>query len=90
MINPIATFFFTTTGAFVIWMTKGFKGPFDKEMVSVDERNSTKGTTRYYLGIGIWIVVLIIMTVILTRPTEIKTYKVKTNNKGEIELEKVK
>ena len=90
MTNPISTFLFTATGAFIIWMSKGFKGPFDKEMVSVAERNSTKGTIRYFLGIVIWVVVLMIAYVILTRPTETKGYKAKMNNKGEIELEEVK
>ncbi len=90
MINPIATFLFTATGAFAIWLTKGFKGPFDKEMVSIDERNSTKGTTRYFLGLGIWVAILIIAGVLLTRPTKTKAYKVKTNDKGEIiEIEEV-
>lgn len=91
MLNPISTFLFTATGAFAIWMTKGFKGAFDNEMVSIADRNTTKGTIRYFLGLGIWVTVLLIATVLLTRPTETKTYKVKTNDKGEIiELEEVK
>jgi hypothetical protein len=90
MINPISTLLFTATGAFAIWMTKGFKGPFDNEMVSIDDRNSTKGTIRYFLGLGIWVAVLMIVIVLLTRPTETKTYKAKTNAKGEIELEEIK
>jgi hypothetical protein len=91
MLNPISTFLFTSTGAFAIWMTKGFKGPFDKEMVSVADRNSTKGMLRYFLGLGIWVAILAVATVLLTRPAESKTYKVKTNEKGEIiEFEEVK
>lgn len=91
MINPVATFIFTATGAFAIWLTKGFKGPFDKQMVSVDERNSTKGTRRYFLGLGIWVAILIIASILLTRPTRENSYRVKTNEKGEIiKLEEVK
>jgi len=65
MSNPIANFLFTTTGAFAIWMSKGFKGPFDNEMVSIDERNSTKGTVRFFLGLGIWVLVILIAASIL-------------------------
>jgi hypothetical protein len=91
MLNPISTFLFTSKGAFAIWMTKGFKGPFEKEMVSVSDRNSSKGMIRYFLGLGIWVAVFAIATVLLTRPTESKTFKVKMNDKGEIiEFEEVK
>lgn len=72
MINPLATFIFTATGAFTIWLTKGFKGPFDKEMVSVNERHSAKGTVRYFLGMGVWITLVIVLSVVLTSPTEDK------------------
>jgi hypothetical protein len=90
MINPVATFLFTATGAFAIWLTKGFKGPFDNEMVRIHERHSTKGTTRYLLGMGIWIVIVVIISIALTRPTETKAYKARVNDKGEIELEEIK
>ena len=68
MNNPITTFLFTTTGAFVIWITKGFKGPLNDEMVSIDKRNSAKGTARFYLGFGVWLLIIIIAGLILTRP----------------------
>lgn len=84
MRNLISTFFFTSTGAFAIWMIKGFKGPFDKEMVSIADRNTTKGIIRYLLGMGIWLAIIVIAAVLLTRPTESKTYKVKINEKGEL------
>jgi hypothetical protein len=65
MINQVSNFFFTATGAFAIWMTKGFKGPFDNEMVSVNERNSSKGTVRYFLGFGIWVLIgLIVFSIV--------------------------
>lgn len=87
----ISRFLFISTGAFAIWMTKGFNGPFDNEMVRIDERNSTKGTFRYFLGLGIWIAILIIASILLTRPSKQSIYKVKTNEKGEIiEIEEVK
>ena len=90
----ISTFLFITTGAFAFWLTKGFKGPFNNEMVSINERLSTRGTVRYFLGMGIWIAILIVASVILSRPDEktgTKAYKAKTNDKGEIiELEEVK
>jgi len=86
-----ATFILILTGAFLIWATKGFKGKSDNEMVSIADKFSTKGNIRYYLGLGFWIIVLILTSVTLTRQTETKTYKVKTNDKGEIiELEEVK
>ena len=91
MKNPFATFFFTATGAFAIWLAKGLQGAFDDEMVSVDGRSSIKGTVRYLLGFGIWVAILIIASILLTRPTKQKTYKVRTNDKGEIiEIEEVK
>jgi hypothetical protein len=92
MSNPIATFLFTATGAFAIWATKGFKGSFNNEMVSPDERNSIKGIKRFYLGLAIWVLIIAVTSVILTRPTETKVYKIiKTNEKGEIiELEEIK
>ncbi len=65
MVNQLSKFFFTATGAFAIWMTKGFKGSFDNEMVSIDERNSTKGTVRYFLGFGIWVLVGLIVFLIV-------------------------
>lgn len=77
MSNPITRFFFTATGAFIIWLTKGFKGPFDNEMVAIDERNSTKGTLRFFLGLGIWILVAIITIKMLTRRTD--SYGSETN-----------
>ena len=87
----IARFLFISTGAFAIWMTKGFKGPFDKEMIRIDDNISVKGTTRYFLGLGIWIGILIIASVLLTRPSKQSVYKIKTNKKGEIiEMEEVK
>lgn len=91
MINPFTTFLFTATGAFAIWLFKGLKGPFDNEMVRIEERNSTRGTVRYFLGLGIWIGILVIASVLLTRPSKQSAYKVKTNEKGEIiEIEEVK
>jgi len=66
MIDPISTFLFTATGIFVIWMTKGFKGTFNSEMVSVKNRNSTKGTAAYFLGMGVWVALLIIVVSLLT------------------------
>ena len=90
MFNPLATFIFTATGTFAIWLTKGFKGSFDSEMVRIEDRNSLKGTTRYFLGMGIWIVIAVIISVLLTRPTETKSYKGRVNEKGEIELEEIK
>lgn len=90
MTDQISTFIFTVTGAFAIWLTKGFKGPFDKEMVSINERNSVKGRARYFLGMAIWIGFIIILSVILTRPAKTKAYKGRLNEKGEIELEEVK
>lgn len=66
MIDPISTFIFTSTGIFVIWMTKGFKGTFEQEMVSVKQRNSTKGTVAWFLGLGVWILVLVIVASLLT------------------------
>jgi hypothetical protein len=58
-------------------------------MVSVGERHSKKGVLRYYLGLGFWIVVLVILNIIIFRPGRAAIYKVKTNEKGEIiELEK--
>ena len=90
MVNPVLTFLFTATGAFAIWVSKGLRGPFDNEMVRISERHSTRGTIRYFLGLGIWVVVLIIVSVILTRPTEKRSYKARMNEKGEIELEEVK
>ncbi len=91
MKNSISTFIFISTGAFAIWMTKGFKGPFDKEMVSIAERNSPKGLLRFFIGIGIWFSVLAIVTALLASPPVSKKYKVKTNKKGEIiRLEEVK
>ena len=89
MINPISTLLFIATGAFAIWMIKGFKGPFEKEMVRIDERNSTKGTARFFLGLGIWVGILILTVAILTRP-KTKMYKARTNSNGEIELEEIK
>ncbi len=90
MLNPFLTFLFTATGAFAIWISKGFKGPFDNEMVRIDERHSTRGNIRYFLGMGIWIAVIVITSIILTRPTETKAYKARMNEKGEIELEEIK
>ena len=75
MTNPIATFLLITTGAFAIWVTKGFKGPFNNEMVSVDERNSAKGTLRFFFFFLIWILFIVVASVMLTRPTETKAYK---------------
>jgi hypothetical protein len=65
MNNPGTKFLFTATGAFAIWLTKGFKGSFDNEMVSPYERNSTKGTRRYLLGMAIWFVLLIALAIVL-------------------------
>jgi hypothetical protein len=90
MTNPISRFLFTATGAFAMWMIKGFEGPFDKEMVSIDERNSTKGTVRFFLGLGIWISIIVVAAAILTRQPKTKTYKARMNSKGEIELEETK
>lgn len=59
-------------------------------MVSIDERHSTKGAVRFYLGIVVWVALLVLASVILTRPTETKTYKARMNEKGEIELEETK
>jgi hypothetical protein len=67
-------------------LTKGFKGPFDKEMVSINERNSAKGIARYFLGMGVWIVVLVVIAVIMIRPAQEKRYKIRTNEKGEMEF----
>lgn len=90
MLNPISTFLFTSTGAFAVWMTKGFKGPFDKEMVSIADRNSPKGMTRYFLGLSIWVAIIAVAIVLLTRHTESRSYKVKANEKGKIiEFERV-
>lgn len=92
MFNPVSTFLFIATGSFSVWMIKGFKGPFDQEMISIDERHSRKGTIRYYLGMCIWIAIFISITIVMTKPTKQKFYKViKTNEKGELlKLEEIK
>lgn len=80
-----------STGSFAIWLTKGFKGPFDKEMVGFSEKNSKKGLVRYFLGIGIWLAISILISVLLTRSSKPSSYKLKMNDKGEvIEIEEVK
>jgi hypothetical protein len=86
-----STFIFTATGAFFVWAVKGFKGPFNHEMVSIDQRNSTKGILRFLLGLGFWIIILVVVAEILSSPDEVKGYRVKTNDKGEIiEIEETK
>lgn len=57
----ISNLLFVSTGAFVIWMSKGFKGSFNDHMVSFDKRHSTQGYTRPFLGILIWGVVLVVL-----------------------------
>lgn len=92
MSNAFTTFLFTITGSFIIWLTKGFKGHFNEEMVSIDERHSTKGNIRYYLGIGAWIFIIVLTGAILARPTQKKAYKIiKTDEKGEaFKLQEIK
>ena len=65
-------------------MIRGFKGSINKEMISPDERHSIKGATRYYLGMGIWIALLIAAGSIMAKQTQPRTFEVKTNEKGEI------
>jgi hypothetical protein len=81
----LTSFIFITTGSFLVWMTKGFKGAFDDGMVSPDERNSMKGTQRYFLGLAIWITIFIVISMILSKPVETKKYKVRSNAQGAIE-----
>jgi hypothetical protein len=92
MISPIADLVFISTGSFVIWATKGFKGTFDKEMVPIDQRNSSKGLTRFLLGLGIWLIIIINVSVVLTRltRTETKAYEGRLNEKGELVVEEIK
>ena len=82
----VSTFIFILTGSFAVWATKGFKGSFNNAMVSIEQRNSTKGNIRYFLGLGIWILILVIAGVILSRPTKPQSYEGRMNEKGEIEL----
>jgi hypothetical protein len=42
-----------TTGSFVIWSLKGFKGSFDDEMVSIKEERSDKATVRFLIGAAV-------------------------------------
>jgi hypothetical protein len=58
----VIDFVLMLTGTFLIWTTKGFKGRFDDEMVAVAERNSAKGAIRYWLGIGFWVILLILLS----------------------------
>ena len=64
-----------STGTFAIWMFKGFKGPLKNELVSVDERNSTKGIKRIVLGILIWILIALIIVAIFREKAETRTYR---------------
>lgn len=89
--SPFLSFLFTVTGSFAIWLFKGFKGSFDSQMVRIEEKHSARGTGRYFLGIGIWIGILSIAGILLTRPSKQRAYNVKTNEKGEIiEMKEVK
>ena len=80
---------FILTGSFTLWAARGFKGTFNSAMVSIDERNSTKGSIRYFLGLGMWILILVIAGLILSRPTKLQSYEGRMNEKGEIELKPI-
>lgn len=81
----------TATGAFVIWATKGFKGQFNDQMVTLDQRNTMRGITRLGLGIVIWVTALLTVGKILTKPDEQPVYYEGTmNEKGELILKEKK
>jgi hypothetical protein len=68
------------TGAFTIWMFKGFRGSLDKELVSVEGRNSTKGVIRIILGFLIWIIIVLVVVAIFKIKTETQTYRLEDLN----------
>jgi hypothetical protein len=90
MRNLFPSFVFTLTGAFAIWLAKGFKGSFNDVMVRIDDRHSAKGVAQLILGLGMWIAIVAILSVLLSRPADTKTYRGRVNEKGEIELEEIK
>lgn len=51
-------FLFTITGALIMWMFKGFKGPLNHEKFYLEERNSKMAFFQLGLGVGIWLVVI--------------------------------
>ncbi|MBI3221116.1 MAG: hypothetical protein HYZ44_16515 [Bacteroidetes bacterium] len=63
----LARFIFTATGAFVIWMFKGFNGTFNQEMFYMEERNSKMAFLQLVLGVGIWTLAIMVIGVLLSR-----------------------
>ncbi|MBL7873248.1 MAG: hypothetical protein JNM78_16635 [Cyclobacteriaceae bacterium] len=81
----------TASGAFFIWAVKGFKGKFNDEMVTLDQRGSLRGYTRLGLGITIWVMSLLIVGKILTKPEQQPLYfEGTTNEKGELIVKPLK
>jgi hypothetical protein len=64
MINPFSTFIFMYTGALIIWIAKGRKGPLENELVRIGDSNSAKGTVRTGLGVTFWILVGLVIIAI--------------------------
>jgi hypothetical protein len=81
----------TATGAFFIWAVKGFKGKFNDEMVTIDQRHSLKGIIRLCLGITIWGASLLMVGKILSKPEQQPLYfEGTTNEKGELIVKPLK
>lgn len=81
----------TATGSFFIWAVNGFKGKFNDEMVTLDQRTSLRGYTRLGLGIIIWGASLLIVGKILSKPEQPPLYfEGTTNEKGELIVKPLK
>jgi hypothetical protein len=77
MINPISSFLFVSTGSFVLWAVKGFKGSFNDQMVSVDARHSKQGTIRFCLGLSVWVIVAIIAYLLFKKQSDTLMYELR-------------
>ena len=85
-------FLLAATGSFLLWGLKGFKGPFNDQMVSRDEGLTFGALLRSIAGLAFWLLVALFIGRMISRDTVTRTYRLTDDEvkKLEKQMEKKK